>query len=273
MSKNATVKKVLSIVANVAVWVFVAFSVLVTVLVFTAQGSEDGIPSLFGKSLITVSSDSMSPEFKKGDLIVIEKLSVEEITKLGEDSEALAVRKGEVITYRAPIDINGDGQIGDVNTHRIVGTTVDNGWYRFKTQGDNEEMCPTPDGYELTHNDVIGIWTGTRIAGVGGIIDFLRSSLGFFLCIVLPLILFFLYELYNFISLILKERAKAAPAGVVDSATEEEIKRRAVEEYIRQQQLAAQGTAPVAEASAEESAVAPEAENLETTEETSKDGE
>ena len=257
MSKNATVKKVLSIVANVAVWVFVAFSVLVTVLVFTAQGSEDGIPSLFGKSLITISSDSMSPEFKKGDLIVIEKLSVEEITRLGEDPEALANRKGEVITYRAPIDINNDGQIGDVNTHRIVGKEVDNGWYRFSTQGDNEEMCPTPDSYVITHNDVIGIWTGTKLVGVGGIIDFLRSSLGFFLCIVLPLILFFLYELYNFISLIMKERAKAAPVAAIDSETEEEIKRRAIEEYIRSQQ----SEATKVEAS--------ESENLETTEEES----
>ena len=64
MSKNATIKKVLSIVANVVVVAFIAFSVLVTVLVFTAQGSEDGIQSVFGKSLITISSDSMSPEFK-----------------------------------------------------------------------------------------------------------------------------------------------------------------------------------------------------------------
>ena len=269
MSKNTTAKKVLTIVANVAVWIFVAFSVLVTVLVFTAQGSEDGLSSLFGKSLITVSSDSMSPEFKKGDLIVIEKLSVEEITKLGEDSEALAARRGEVITYRAPIDINGDGQIGDVNTHRIVGREVDNGWYRFTTQGDNAEMCPTPDSYVLTHNDVIGVWTGKRIAGVGGMLDFLRSSLGFFLCIVLPLILFFLYELYHFISLIMKERAKTAPANAIDSETEEEIKRRAVEEYIRQQQESAQE--PVT--AVEESAVAPEVENLETTEEALKDAE
>jgi signal peptidase len=66
------------------------------------------------------------------------------------------------------------------------------------------------------------------------VINFLRSSLGFFLCIVLPLILFFLYELYNFISILVTERAKKA-AGAAPAIDEEEIKRRAVEEYLAKQ--------------------------------------
>ena len=49
----------------------------------------------------------------------------------------------------------------------------------------------------------------------------------------LPLILFFLYELYNFISILTKERAKRAAVSAKE--TEEEIKRRAIEEYLRSQ--------------------------------------
>ena len=71
-------------------------------------------------------------------------------------------------------------------------------------------------------------------------INFLRSRLGFFICIVLPLILFFLYELYNFINILVTERAKKAP---VAKETEEEIKRRAIEEYIKSQQAAQNATA------------------------------
>jgi signal peptidase len=63
--------------------------------------------------------------------------------------------------------------------------------------------------------------------------NFLRSSLGFFLCIVLPLILFFLYELYHFITILVTEKAKKN-AGA-SSVSEEEIKRRAVEEYLAKQ--------------------------------------
>jgi signal peptidase len=259
------VKKIGEIVSNVLIWAFVAFSALITIMVFSAQGSSDGIPALFGKSWLTIQTPSMQDTYMVGDLVFMKKLSDEDKLQLAEDN---------IITYRAPIDIDEDGITGDINTHRIY--KIDHATGVIITKGDNN-ILPDNEGdtpYTIHRNDVIGICTeDEKLSGVGNVINFLRSSLGFFLCIVLPLILFFLYELYNFISLILKERAKAAPAGVVDSATEEEIKRRAVEEYIRQQQLAAQGTAPVAEASAEESAVAPEAENLETTEETSKDGE
>ncbi|MBO7341927.1 MAG: hypothetical protein J6U87_04510, partial [Clostridia bacterium] len=89
------------------------------------------------------------------------------------------------------------------------------------------------DGYTITYQDVIGVADAeSRVGGLGAVIGFLRSSLGFFLCIVLPLILFFLYELYRFIMLLMAERAKAAPVSVEQ---EEEIKRRAIEEYLNAQ--------------------------------------
>ena len=39
-------KKGLEIAANALVWLFVAFSILVTLLVFTAQANKDGVPQL-----------------------------------------------------------------------------------------------------------------------------------------------------------------------------------------------------------------------------------
>ena len=91
----------------------------------------------------------------------------------------------------------------------------------------------TNDLFEMS--DVIGLCTEDgKIGGLGNVISFLRSSLGFFLCIVLPLILFFLYELYNFITILVTERSKkvASAAAAID---EEEIKRRAIEEYLAKQ--------------------------------------
>lgn len=228
--ENATkqkVKKIVSIVANVLVWVFVAFSILVTVLVFTAQGSEDGVPSLFGKSLISVSTDSMEETFYRGDLLLLEKL---------EDSEKLGLATGTIITYKSPVDLDGDGNKWDINTHRIV--AVDGDYYI--TQGDNKATNPVPDnvgknGYRVHYTYILGtVEEDARIGGLGGVIAFLRSSLGFFLCIVLPLVLFFLYELYHFISLLVTERAKRASAGA-STLDEEEIRRRAIEEYLRAQ--------------------------------------
>ena len=222
MVTKQKIKKILSITATVLVWAFVAFALLTTVLVFTAQGDEDGIPALFGKSLITVESESMEDTFKKGDLIWIDKISGTENV-----SERLAdLDVNDIITYWAPIDINKDGQLNDINTHRIV-EKLDNG---FKTQGDNNEL---KDSYRVGFSDVIGIaHEDDRLGGVGAVISFLRTSLGFFLCILLPLALFFLYELYCFIRLILSERPKRAG---VSAEQEEEIKRRAIEEFLASQ--------------------------------------
>ena len=219
-AKKADVKKILSIVANVLIWAFVIFSVLTTVLALSAQGDEDGVPSIFGKSLVTVQSPSMEPTFMQGDLLVMTKVTEE---------EAKALPAGTIITYRAPIDINNDGQIGDINTHRIVKN--ENGV--IITRGDNTETNFENDTYTLNAKDIIGtVREEDRIPVLGAIISFLGSSLGFFLCIVLPLALFFIYELYNFIKLLVSERSKNAP---VSADVEEEIKRKAIEEYLKQQ--------------------------------------
>lgn len=235
------VKKVLEIVGNVLVWLFVAFSVVTTILVFTAQASGDGVPQLFGKSLVTIESQSMEPTVKKGSMFVINKFAT--LNEDGEregDTTVHDLVVGDVITFKAPIDINGDGNIGDINTHRIVSVNTDN--RTFKTKGDNNLV---EDTYDVAFADVIGYVReadveSATIGGLGGVIGFLRSSLGFFLCIVLPLVLFFLYELYNFISLVVTERNKKKPVAV-SAETEEEIKRRAIEEYLKQQ-AAAQNT-------------------------------
>lgn len=221
--KDLNKKKILSIALNTIIWLFVAFSLLITILVFSAQGSKDGVPSIFGKSLITISTDSMKPVYKAGDLVLMEKIK---------DADIDDLKPGDIITFHAPIDINGDGVVGDINTHRIEEVNGN----RFVTKGDNN-LIKDNEGdnpYTIHASDIIGICTEDgKISGLGNVISFLRSSLGFFLCIVLPLILFFLYELYNFISIIVSERAKkAAGAAAVD---EEEIKRRAVEEYLAKQ--------------------------------------
>jgi signal peptidase len=239
------VKKIAGIVGNVILWVFVVFSVLMTVLVFTAQGSEDGVPSLFGKSLLTIETESMEPTYMVGDLVFVTKL----------DDEAKAeLEPGNIITYRAPIDINGDGVIGDINTHRIE--TIDHKTGVIVTKGDNNDIADNEGdtAYTIHKNDVIGKCTEDgKLSGVGNVLAFLRSSLGFFLCIVLPLILFFLYELYNFITILVAERAKKN-ASAVSKETEEEIKRRAIEEYLKAQAAAAAPAEENAEEKAEDKA-------------------
>ena len=90
-------KKTLSIIGNTLIWVLVVFSLIITVMVFSAQQSSDGIPALFGKSLLTIQTPSMEKTYSVGDMVFMTKLSDEDKYKL---------KEGDIITYHAPIDID-----------------------------------------------------------------------------------------------------------------------------------------------------------------------
>lgn len=214
-------KKILRITGNAVIWLFVVFAIVMTVLALAAQSSPDGVPSIGGKVYLTVSSDSMEPTFKKGDLIIGKTLSPEERSSL---------QKGDVITFWADLDGNG---YTELNTHRIVEVTNENGIYYYQTKGDNETTNPVPDKDLVNYGDVVCKWTEKRIAGIGSFIAFLQQPKGFLIVIVLPLILFFLYELYVFIRTLLE--VKNSGKKQITAADEELIKQRAVEEYLRQQ--------------------------------------
>ena len=107
------------------------------------------------------------------------------------------------------------------------------GYTYYITKGDNNETNPVNDA-PIMHTYVLAKYTGTRLAGVGYVIDFLQTSTGFLCVIVLPLVVFFLFELYNFIALIIRMKG----GNKISKEEEEEIKKRAVEEYLRKQQEA-----------------------------------
>ncbi len=216
-------KKVLKIVLNVLLWLFVAFALVVTILAFAAQRSADGVPTIAGKCYLTVLSDSMSPTFKKGDLLLAKKLT---------GSEKAELQVGDVISYYT--DLNGDGQENEINSHRIVEVVYDeNGAvYSYITQGDNTETNPIPDA-PVRWQFVISRWDGGRIRGLGSFLNFLQQPKGFLICIVLPLIAFFLYEVFVFIKTFMG--IKNSGKKVISTADEELIKQKAVEEYLRQQ--------------------------------------
>ncbi len=216
--------KTLEIIANVVLWLFVAFAVLITVMVFAAQDA-DGVPSIGGKCTINIVSDSMSPTFDSGDLVFANKLS---------DAEKMQLKVNDIITFYA--DLDGDGN-KELNTHRIVDFEYDSmgnvlGYY---TKGDNPLTNPVRDEKYVTCANVICVATGTVWSNVGGFLSFLQTSLGFFLVIVLPLAAFFIYELVHFILTYLSMKNDTKK---ISAADEELIKQRAIEEYLKQQKEA-----------------------------------
>jgi len=222
---SAKTKKILKIVLNAVLWLFLAFSVFMTIIAISAANSDDGLPSIGGKAYISVLSDSMNPTFKKGDLIVCEKLT---------STQKAELVVGDVITYKA--DLNGDGTANDINTHRIVEVVNDGGNVYYKTQGDNTVTNPNVDTSLVHYSEVLAKYTDKNIGGLGSVLTYLRSPSGFMVCVVIPLAIFFLYELYSFIATIIKAKVKKE----ITPKEEDEIKKRAVEEYLKQQAAAAE---------------------------------
>lgn len=220
---NQKAKKITKIVVNVLLWIFLILSLLMTILAFSAQASNAGYPKLGKTCLLTVLSESMDgPDgFKKGDLIVCRAL---------DENEKKNLQVGDVVTFYA--DLQGVGTKA-LNTHRIIERNVDaSGNVTYVTQGDNREVSFVPDS-PIGVNEIEAVWTGKRIRGLGSVIQFLQSSTGFLICIVLPLAAFFIYELVIMIQTINKMRNKDKKQ--ITKEEEEMIKQRAIEEYLAKQ--------------------------------------
>ena len=139
---------------------------------------------------------------------------------------------GDVITFKK--DLNGDGTV-ELNTHRIVEVRIDaiNGHYYFVTRGDN---VGHNDPYEVVDNDVVGVWTGKRIAGMGSFISFLQPPhVGFFVFIILPLAGFLAYEIVILV-LTVKKMKGGSDKRTISKAEEELIKQQAIEEFLKKQE-------------------------------------
>lgn len=203
-------KKAVKIVVNILAWIVLIIALLTTIIVFSS-GRNNGVANLFGFIPLTVESDSMKPTFSQGDLIFCKQV---------DDINALEVN--DVITFWTIID----GRRVK-NTHRIVEINDSETARSFVTRGDNNSIDDDIPAYA---GDIIGKWTGTKIGSAGKALDFLRTKTGFFVCIIIPMAIFFLFELYKFIVTLIE--VKKPVAAEID---EEEIKRRAIEEYLASQ--------------------------------------
>ncbi|MBR4511027.1 MAG: signal peptidase I [Ruminococcus sp.] len=203
-------KKALRVGMNVLAWIVLILALLITIMVFSS-GRNNGVANLFGFIPMTVESDSMKPTFSKGDLIICKQV---------DDVNALS--KDDVITFWTIID----GKRVK-NTHRIVSVEDENGVKSYITRGDNNSI---DDSVPVYTSDIIGKWTKVKLPVFGKVLDFIRTKTGFFVCIVIPMAIFFLFELYKFIVTLVEVKRPQEP-----ELDEDEIKRRAIEEYLASQ--------------------------------------
>lgn len=219
---NKQLAKIGNIVLDVLVIIILIVSLTIAVS-SAASKNNDGVPTLFGYTILSVQTDSMDPTIKAGD-IIIGRVS-------DKDTE---LKKGDIITFKStPVEETGIGVIK--NTHRIVAVDTSSGAPRYNTQGDN---VAAQDHDQVRHDQVISKYTGVRIPKLGGVIDFLKSGIGFFVFLLIPVIVFFIFYFIKFIknlSAYNKEKNEEL-AQMKAAELDEEQKKKIIEEYLKAQQ-------------------------------------
>lgn len=213
------ISKILNIVVDIIVVLILVVSVFVATLSITSKSS--GVPNIFGIAPLSVQSGSMSGTFEVGDLI---------FCKVTNDP-SIKYEKDDIVTF--PIEIQG---VDTLNTHRIVDVIEDDNNTYYQTKGDNKDTNPVADEQLQTSATIVAEYTGVKIGGLGTVLSFLRTQLGFFLCVLLPMIIFFLYEAVRVVLNVIaynKEKAlEEAKTAVASSELTDEQKKKAIEEYL-----------------------------------------
>lgn len=223
-------KSVLSVISDILLIIIIIIAIVITVMTFTSKNSEVGIGNILGYTPFTIQSDSMNSGlpsgFAEGDLIIGKEVKNTNDLKVG-----------DVVTYTTVIyDKDGRG-IRSYNTHRITDIIRDKDGLvsAFATKGDAVGM---EDNVEVYPDEIIAMQVnsgmnedgtlknGFKIKNFGSALDFLQSRTGFMICIIIPLALFFIWQIYKLISMFM-----AAKAQNID----EEVKKRAIEEYLAEQ--------------------------------------
>jgi len=174
--------KVLNIVGIVLCVILLPILVTNCILIVKGMINEDEVPSL-GKTVpLIVLTESMEPDIKAGDMIIVTKVNPQKL------------KEGDVIAFYDPA---GNGS--SVVTHKIKeikyesdGTTIKEfityGINNFNADGSQEiDRRPVPVA------NVVGKYK-TRIALVGHIAMFMQSTLGLIVCIVIPLVALIAYD-------------------------------------------------------------------------------
>ena len=197
-------KRAGTVVLSVILWAIILIAALYA---FTTMATRDNqnVANIFGYTPLTVQSDSMVPTFASGDLIFIKKC------------DPVTLKEGDIICFHTIIDNEYA-----LNTHRIESIESVGDARSYTTIGDNNNGIT--DQHVISDGDIVGKYVG-HLAGFGKVMYFLSSSMGFLIVIILPMMLFFIYQIYHLITISIRlkralavENARAAEMARMEAA-------------------------------------------------------
>lgn len=198
-------KKALNIIKTVLVWLIVLIAVgMMIFTVISVNTFDRSDRDLFGYKAFIVMSDSMSAtDFSAGDLVLVK------------ETDPATLREGDIIAYIS----QNSNNYGEIVTHKIRTLTRDSdGDPGFVTYGTTTN---TDDETIVTYPYVVGKYQ-LRIPKIGSFFQFLKTTPGYIVCILLPFLLLILMEGLNCVRLFKKYKQ--------EQTEEMEAERRKLEE-------------------------------------------
>ena len=177
-------KKVLNIFLDIIIWIIIVLAIFITIMSLTI--TKNKMNSIFGYYIFSIKTESMEPTIKKGDIIIGKKFNNEQI------------KKGDILSFYI---FENDRTI--IKTHRVEKIYNDGALISYLMKGDKNEK---PDDVHITNNDIICRYTNIRIPLLGYIFNFIKSKIGFFITIIIPLFITFIYNLYTLILTIIENK-------------------------------------------------------------------
>lgn len=169
-------KKALNIVKNIFVWTFVALAVVMMLFtIFSVNTFDKTDRDIFGFKFFIVQTDSMSDTFRAGSIVIVKEV----------DPTTLAV--DDIITFIS----QNETSFNETITHKIRSLTKDeygdNGFvtYGTTTNSDDETV--------VTYPYILGKYC-FHIPGIGHFFQFLKTTPGYIICILVPFLLLIIYN-------------------------------------------------------------------------------
>lgn len=219
-------KRATGIFISIVLW---AVILLAALFAFTTLATKDSshVANLAGFTPLSVVSDSMAPTFQAGDLIIIRSC------------DPASLKEGDIVTFHTII--NNEFAL---NTHRIAEIQGQANARSYVTKGDNNDIA---DIHMITDGDIVGKYVA-RLPHFGRVVEFLSSSMGFLLVIVLPLLIFFVYQVYHLVTVSIDLKKALAVESIQQGGQAEDMLAAAAKAKEEAEKAKAEAEAALAEA-------------------------
>lgn len=219
-------KRTAGIIISIVLW---AVILLAALFAFTTLATKDSshVANLAGFTPLSVVSDSMAPTFQAGDLIIIRSC------------DPASLKEGDIVTFHTII--NNEFAL---NTHRIAEIQGQADARSYVTKGDNNDIA---DIHMITDGDIVGKYVA-RLPHFGRVVEFLSSSMGFLLVIVLPLLIFFVYQVYHLVTVSIDLKKALAVESIQQGGQAEDMLAAAAKAKEEAEKAKAEAEAALAEA-------------------------